>query len=109
MRTLVCFVLLWLLFGCTTRYRHWPYRGPLICIENLTSDTLTVVATRPDGAALELARHMKPQSRATARWPWIHAAGQLVAGPYGSGWYEPWSADTWRWQIGRSLSAGLCP
>ena len=88
------------LVGCgyANRPEHYPTRGSLICVVNNTSEPLTVVSRRSDGAALVSWPRLNPGSTAQFRWPFIDNHGLLIAGPFYVS-LEPWSASYWRWVV----------
>ena len=80
-------------------YARWPYRGPMLMVQNPTQNRLIVSAR--DGVGREwITATIKPHGKACFRWPFIHTIGYLVA--VGSDTlttepFEPWSADGWEW------------
>lgn len=88
------------LAACSTKYAHWPYRGPMLRVTNPTQNNLVVLARDGQGRALVTAK-MKPNESHCFRWPFIHEIGYLLIaqGPdtLQTEAFEPWSADGWEW------------
>ncbi len=105
-----------LLAGCAAanRVEHWPYRGSLITVVNDTDEPVTVVAHTEARAQHIVAQRIWPRSRATFRWPWIDATGQLIATrspqqPWTAYVFRPWDASYWCWHVSApTVAEGRC-
>jgi len=85
--------------AATLRYARWPYRGPMLMVQNPTQNRLIVSARDGVGRELVTAR-IGPHGKACFRWPFIHTIGYLVAAgsdTLATEPFEPWSADGWEW------------
>jgi hypothetical protein len=80
-------------------YARWPYRGPMLMVQNPTAKRVIVRAR--DGVGREwITASIKPHGQSCFRWPFIHTVGYLIAAGSDtlmSQAFEPWSADGWEW------------
>jgi hypothetical protein len=99
MRVLVSLLAVTLTACMTTSYAHWPYRGPMLMVQNPTENRVIVRAR--DGVGREwITASIKPHGKSCFRWPFIHTVGYLIAAgsdTLTSQAFEPWSADGWEW------------
>ena len=83
----------------TVQYARWPYRGPMLMVQNPTASRLIVRAR--DGVGREwVTASIKPHGKSCFRWPFIHTVGYLIAAgsdTLTSRAFEPWTADGWEW------------
>lgn len=99
MKILASVLVLTLTACMTANYAHWPYRGPMLMVENPTGNRMIVRAR--DGAGREwVTASIKAHGKSCFRWPFIHTVGYLIAAGADtlvSQAFEPWTADGWQW------------
>ncbi len=97
---LLVLIVLALAYGCgyANAPSSWPARGPFVCVQNGTDDELVLMAKTPGGSAITL-RRIRARESIEVRWPFVHYQGQLLAGPYYTPTFEPWSSHYWYWYV----------